>query len=220
MSSVLISVLLVDDHELLRRGLQRLLEQERDLRLVGEAADGPAAAAAARELSPDIVVMDVDMPGGNGIVATGQIRRDCPRTRVVALSIHTAEQVVMQMLRAGADGYLPKDCAFDELIHAIRLVTAGRKYLSPRIVSPAIERLLAGDDPRDRDLLAALTPREREILSLIAGGLGTRRIAERLFISVKTVETHRSHIMEKTEIRSVAGLTKLAVLAGLSALEG
>ncbi len=219
MTPAVISILLVDDHVLLRDGLRRLLAEERDLRVVGEADSGPAAVARARELSPHVVVMDVDMPGGNGIVATETILHERPGTRVLGLSIHDQEPVILQMLRAGARGFLPKDCAFGELVHAVRVIAAGETYLSPRIVSPAIKRLLTGRDPRDGDLLAALTPREREVLSLIADGLGTRAIAERLCISVKTVETHRAHIMEKTRRRSVAGLTKLAVAAGLSSLD-
>ena len=219
MSGIVTTILLADDHALLRAGLRRLLEEERDLHVVGEAGGGDDAVRLACELAPDVVVMDVDMPGGNGILATEWIRRRWPATQVVALSVHEQESVVLQMLRAGAAGFLPKDCAFTELVHAVRLAAAGQRYLSPRIVSPAISRLLAGQDPRDDDLLAVLTPREREVLALIADGLGTRDIADRLCISIKTVETHRAHIMEKTERRSVAELTKLAILTGLSSLE-
>jgi len=217
-SGVIISIVLADDHELLRDGLLRLLESELDLRVVGEAADGNAAVELARALAPDIVVMDVDMPGGNGIIATQQLRRECPRTRVVALSIHADPRIVMQMLRAGADGYLTKDCAFAELVGAIRQIAGGNRFIGSRVSTPVIARFLAGEDPGGDDLLAALTPREKETLQLIADGLGTRQIAERLHISIKTVETHRAHLQQKVNTSSVAELTKLALRTGLTTL--
>jgi len=214
-----VRILLVDDHQIIREGLRALVEKEPDMTVVAEADEGRAAVGMAHELSPDVVVMDVAMPGLNGIEATRQIRQESQGVSVIALSIHADRQYVARMFEAGAAGYLLKDCAFEELATAIRTVCDNRIYLSPKIAGTVVEdylrRLGMSEDPA----FSPLSPREREVLQLLAEGYGTKQIAARLHLSAKTVETHRSRIMSKLSIRSVAELTKYAIRAGLTSLE-
>lgn len=208
-------VILADDHQIVRSGLRALLEKQGDIEIVGEAQDGKEAVQLAKDLQPDLVAMDVSMPGLNGIDATRQIREEAPRVKVLALSMHSDRRFVVEMLAAGASGYLPKNCAFEELTRAIRTIGASGFYLSPALaVSKADATQPTGGSPGPR-----LTAREREVLQLIAEGHTTHSIADRLGISVKTVEAHRQHIMDKLQIHSIAELTKYAVREGLTALE-
>ena len=215
-----VRVLLADDHRLMREGLRSLLEKQDGMTVVGEAADGRSAVRLAGKLSPQVVVMDVAMPDLNGIEATRQIRTCAPGVKVLALSMHAQMEFVARMLAAGASGYLLKDDASDELAQAIREIAAGRSYLSPRItgvvVADYVERLKLDGDAD----LSELTPREREVLQLVAEGKTTRAIASELHISVKTVETHRRHIMDKLKIDTAAGLTKYAIRHGLASADG
>ena len=209
-------IILVDDHQLLRAGLRTLLSKERDLEIVAEASDGREAVKLVTKHSPDVVIMDIGMPNLNGIEATRQIREIAPRTRVVALSMHSGAQFVSRMLEAGASAYLLKDSAHEELLHAVRAVTAGQVYLSPAITGVVVD-----DYVRRAGTATAgpvLTPREREVAQLLAEGRSTKEIAGRLFLSVKTIETHRQHIMEKLNISSIAELTKYAIREGLTEL--
>ena len=213
-----IRVIVVDDHKLVKEGICALLRDEPAVEVIGNAADGRAAVQMAEELSPDVVLMDVALPGLNGIEATRQIVKNKPRVRVLALSMYADGNYVSEMLRAGAAGYLLKDCEFDELARAIRTVASDHTYLSPRIsnlvVADYLEHL-----PEDKQSPAdVLTPREREVLQLLAEGESVKEIAARLNVSIKTVETHRRQVMEKLDIRSIAELTKYAVRRGLTSL--
>jgi DNA-binding NarL/FixJ family response regulator len=214
-----VRVLLVDDHAIIREGLRSLLEKQPDLEVVADADDGRRAIELVRELCPDVVVMDITMPRLGGIEATRQITGEFPAVRVIALSIHSRRRFVADMLRAGASGYILKECLFDELVQAIRAVSEGGRYLSPRItdvvVDDYVKRLSSGDESP----LRSLTGREREVLQLVAEGKSTKQIAQELHVSTKTIEANRRQIMEKLDMHSVAELTKYAVREGLTSLE-
>ncbi len=214
-----IRVLLVDDHKILRAGLRRLLESEPDLKIVGEAEDGRTAVNLVGDFAPDVVLMDISMHDMNGIEATRQIVDRRPATKVIVLSMHSGQKLVADVLKAGASGYLLKDCDFGEITTAIRTAASGRTYLCPQIATVLrddyLRRLLQADIPT----ASGLTPREREVLQLIAEGKSTKEIAYCFNLSVKTVEVHRQRIMEKLKIRSVAELTKYAIREGLTPLE-
>ena len=220
-------VLIADDHRIVREGLRSLLQDQPDLEVIGEAADGREALELAAEYEPDVVVMDVAMPQLNGIEATRRLISDSPGTKVVALSMHSDRRYVAEALKAGASGYLLKDGAFDELVSAIRAVVANKVYLSPRVagvvVDDYVRRLPDGDGASEvrgaPGAFQKLTPREREVLQLMAEGFATKEIAARLHVSVKTVETHRRQLMEKLQLYSVAEVTKYAIREGLTSLE-
>lgn len=209
-------LVLADDHEMVREGLRLLLEHApEEFEVVAQVGDGRAAVSAAQRHEPDVVVMDVMMPDLNGVDATRQIREASPRTRVVGLSGRQDARGVVDMLRAGARAYVVKQHAFEELVDAVRTVLAGRVYLSPAIASHVVDRMLApAAEPA-----AVLTPREREVVQLLAEGLTSKEIASRLFVSLKTVETHRSQIMARLGIRTIAGLTKWAIREGLTSVD-
>jgi DNA-binding NarL/FixJ family response regulator len=213
-------VLLVDDHVMMRAGLRALIEAFDGFEVVGEAGDGRAGVRLARQLEPDVVVMDLTMPGLNGLDATVRIVEERNRTRVVVLSMHTDEHYVLEALRAGASAYVVKEAAVSELEQALRAAVRGERYLSPAVSHHVLDEYLrlarggpGGSEPRSG--LELLTQRQREILQLIAEGNSTRAIAQRLSISIKTVEAHRSQIMERLEIHDVAGLTRFAIRVGL-----
>ena len=211
-------LLLVDDHRIIREGLRTLLGRHDGLEIVGEAEDGTAAVRLAAELSPDIVVMDITMPGLNGIDAARQILARDPRARVIALSMHADRRFVIGALKAGAAGYLLKDCASEEIARAVRKVAGGGTYLSATITDIVVKDYVAQHGASDSSAYAVLTAREREVLQRMAEGLSTKDIAFQLKVSVKTVETYRQQIMEKLDIHSVAELTKYAIREGLTAL--
>jgi DNA-binding NarL/FixJ family response regulator len=210
-------VLLTDDHKILRQGLRTLLEREKDIQIVGEADNGRSSVKLTGELAPDVVIMDVAMPDLNGIDATRRITQADPRTRVLALSMHSDGRYVRGMLQAGARGYILKDCAAEELTHAIRTVMAGQVYVSPgvmdTIVNAYVRQLTAAGAP------TTLTRREREVLQLLAEGGSTANIAAGLHLSVKTIETHRKRIMDKLDLRSIAELTKYAIREGITTVD-
>ena len=215
-----IRVLIADDHKIMLAGLRSLLEKQTDFEVVAEAENGRKAVQMAQGAKPDIVVMDVSMPDLNGIEATTQIVESLPETRVIALSMHSDKRFVMGMLRAGASGYLLKDCASQELANAIQQVAGGKKYLSPEITGVIIDDLLLGGSSEDVATAASqLSAREREVLQLIAEGWSTKQIASHLYVSVKTIETHRRQIMKKLDLHSIADLTKYAVREGLTSIE-
>ena len=211
-----IRVLLVDDQQITRQGLLALLERHDDLEVVAEAATGELAVQLAQQHRPDVVVMDVAMPGMNGIEATRQIIEALPRSKVIALSMHSDSQFVLEMLRAGAVGYLLKDCAQEDLVQAIRAVNAQLTFFSPSIADDVIAHYIHQHGIGQEAAAASLTPRELEVLRLLSEGLATKQIAGQLHVSVKTVESHRQHTMEKLNLRSLAELTKFAIRHGLT----
>lgn len=215
-----IRIILADDHQLFREGMCALLEKESDMDVVGQAQDGRSAVAQASELQPDVIVMDISMPDLNGIEATRQIVKRVPKTKVLALSMHSDRRFVEGMLKAGVCGYLLKDCANEELVRAIREVANGQTYLSSSIAGQVVEAYTRGGQGEQELLTGVLTGREREVLQLVAEGLTTKEIAIKLNISPKTGEAHRQQVMNKLNIHSVADLTKLAIREGLTSLDG
>lgn len=211
------TILLVDDHQIVRQGLKGLLHQHDDMRVVGEAGDGRTAVKAVRELKPQVVVMDISMPELNGIDATRQLLAESPTTKVLALSAHGERRLVTEALKAGASGYLLKDAAVEELVTAIHGIMAGETYLSPRIANVLVDEYLQGKVEVGNG--KRLSTREREVLQLMAEGKATKEVAAALGVSVKTAETHRRSIMEKLNLYSVAELTKYAIREGLTGLE-
>ena len=217
-----IRILIADDHTIVRQGLSKLLEEEVGIEVVGEAVDGRDAVTRAMDLMPDIVLMDLSMPGLHGLEATRQITKRLPKTRVLILSMHKNEAYVLQSLQAGGSGYILKDSASEEVVGAIRAVSKGDSYLSPSISRVVIEDYLRVSSPGAagaKSLYDTLTVREREIFQLLAEGLKNQEIAERLHVSVKTVETHRAHIMEKLNLNNIAELVKYSIEIGIVQLD-
>jgi len=215
----MIRVILADDHNIVREGLVALIDRQDDMEVVGQADNGLDIIAMSLDKEPDVVVMDVTMPDLNGIEATKRILNDRPGTKVLALSMHSDRRFVSKMLSAGASGYMLKDCAFDELAHAIRTVYERKTYLSGRVVEVVLDDYVNRLETEEETAAELLSDREREVLQLLAEGNSTKEIANRLHLSVKTIETHRRSIMEKLNLRSVAELTKYAVREGLTSLE-
>ena len=208
-----IKILLADDHKIVFDSLKSLLDRQPDMEVVGGAENGRVAVEQVHELKPDVVIMDVTMPNLNGIEATRQITSQYPEIKVVALSMHADKQFVTGILSAGASGYLTKNCSFDELVKAVRLVAENKKYLCPDVTGIVIEESLAGASGTSTAEL--LTNREREILQLLAEGKTIKQIAEQLYLSIKTIYTHRDQIMKKLKVENMAELTKLALRDGL-----
>jgi DNA-binding NarL/FixJ family response regulator len=207
-------ILLADDHTLVRAGLRKLLESFPDIDVIGEAEDGLSLLCLAVELQPDLVLMDISMPGLNGLDATARLVKTQPQSKIIILSMYQTEEYVRQALRQGAHGYLLKDAAPLELQLAIAAVLQGRTYLSPAVskgvLSDYVHRLRIEEAPGDK-----LTARQREVLQLIAEGNSTKEIARRLALSAKTVDTHRSQLMKQLGIQEVTGLVRYAVRTGI-----
>ncbi len=209
-------ILVADDHTLVRAGLTSLIARLSDMEVVGEASDGRHAMRMVRELKPDLVLMDIAMPGLNGLEAAERIKSLEPQIKIIILSMHASEEYVAQALKAGASGYLLKDAATTELEMALKSVSMGQFYLSPAISRQVVDNYLRGGPTG----IEVLTPRQREILQLIAEGKSTREIADTLHLSVKTVETHRTQLMERLEIYDTAGLVRYAIRKGLVSADG
>ncbi len=214
-----IKILLADDHKIVRDGLRALIEKFPDMQVVAEAADGRTAVRLAKELIPDIAIMDISMPDLNGIEAARQISAEAPHVKILTLSMHSDARYVKNLFTAGASGYLLKECAFDELVNAIRTVMGNQVYLSPRVTHVVLSEYLSKQPIAEASVFSVLTAREREVLQLMAEGKTTKEIAYSLGLSVKTVEAHRQKIMEKSNIHSIAELTKYAIREGLTSLE-
>lgn len=212
-------IMIVDDHQVTREGLCSLVEKSPSLNLVAQAGNGRSALKKIDRFRPHIVVMDLAMPDMNGIEATRRMRRDYPEVKILALSMHKDKEYVRQALEAGASGYVTKDCAFEELVTALQAIESERKYLSPQVADVVVDEYLHQPHVVNEKVYTDLSSREREVLQLIAEGKSTQVIADKLFVSVKTIETHRRNIQQTLKINNTAELTKYAVRAGLTSLE-
>ena len=210
-----IKVLVADDHTILRQGIKALLDNQEGIEVIGEAKDGREALAIIEETLPDVILMDIAMPGLNGLEATRRIKKKFPRMKVLVLTMYTNEEYIFQILNAGANGYLVKETAFQDLISAIKAVYKNEAFMSPSISKKVINSYIKKAQDDEEKTCEILTTREREILQLIAEGNSSKKIAELLFISPKTVETHRTHIMDKLNIHNRTGLIKYAIRKGM-----
>ena len=208
-----IRLLIVDDHPVVRRGIAACLNHKENIEIIGEAADGRDAVRKARELLPDIVLMDINMPQMNGLAVTEWLRREMPKVNVLILSMHSNTEYVLRIIQSGARGYVLKDAPTDELIRAIETVQGGEAYFSSDVARVALTQFVRGRN--DGPAVSQLTNREREVLTQIAEGLSNKEIACQLGVGVRTVETHRERIMRKLDIHNVAGLTRFAISKGL-----
>jgi DNA-binding NarL/FixJ family response regulator len=211
-----IRILIADDHGIVAEGLKHLIEAQPDMEVVALVGDGREAVQQAREVQPDVVLMDLSMPELNGADATRAILERDPRCRVIVLSMYSQREYVRRALKAGAAGYVVKRSAAKEVVEAIRAVHAGRRYLSPRVADVVLEDYA---DEKQDDPLSRLSAREREVLQLLAEGRTGAQIAERLSLSQKTVETYRARLVEKLGIRDLAGLVRFAIQKGLVSLD-
>ncbi len=213
-----LKVMIVDDHALMRHGLRSSLETEKNLTVIAEAGDGHSAVKTALEFCPDIILMDIQMPDLNGIEATKQILSENNAIQVIALSMFVEQGYVMGMLNAGASGFLLKDCSYQELLDAIHAISDGKRYLSSDVTGIVVDNALNPPDEKDVQNIVTLTKRDIEVLQLIAEGRTSQLIADVLNISKRTVDIHRRNLMEKLNIRSIAGLTKYAIREGITSL--
>jgi len=205
-----IKVLLVDDHAILRDGLRLLIESQLDMEVVGEAENGQTAIDNALKLRPDVIIMDVAMPDMNGIEASSQILAEMPDVKILALSMHSDREYVMDMIKVGVSGYMEKECVADELIRAIHTVAANETYLTPKIATIVVAEHV------DDHSLNALTDKEIKVLRLLADGSSTRTISDQFDVNIKTIEAHRRRIMQKLQIDNFAELLKYAIRNGLT----
>jgi DNA-binding NarL/FixJ family response regulator len=211
-----IAILLAEDNRMVREGLRALLDRQSDMEVVGEAADGREAVALARRHRPSVAVLDLAMPVLNGIDAAREIAAARLGTRIIILSVHSERCFVTEALQAGAAGYVLKDCAFEELANAIRAAAAHRTYLSSAVAQIVVADYIGRSARQPSTVFAVLTDRERQVLQLLAEGRSTKQIAADLAVSIKTVETHRSNIMKKLGLHSIAELTRYAIREGLT----
>ena len=215
-----IKILLVDDHGILRSGVELIVNQIEDMEIVGQGCDGHEGIELARKLKPDVVLMDISMPGLNGIDASKEILRENPDIKILALSAHCNRRFVSQVLKAGVSGYALKDGMADELIEAIKMVYAGKRYLSEKVAKLVVDDYSQGlSSESDEKPIDKLTTRERELLQLIAENKTTKETAMLLHISVKTVEARRLNIMKKLNVSGIAELTKIAIREGLTSID-
>lgn len=206
-----IRLLLVDDHPIVREGIRSCLSRYEDLVVVGEAANGFEAVALSKTLSPDVVLMDINMPGLGGLETTGRLQQEVPETKVLVLTAHESKEYILQIVQSGARGYVLKDAPPDELLRAIRTIQTGNSFFSPRVATYLLNDYVDKSNKPKAPSFPPLSRREREVLALLADGLSNKEIARALRVGVRTVETHRERIMRKLEIHSVAGLTKYAI---------
>ncbi len=215
-----VRIVIAEDHTILREGLRLLLSSEPNFEIVGEAEDGREAIKCVEKFRPDLILTDLSMPRMNGMEAIKEIKRQSPKTKVLVLTVHKAEEYILSTFRAGANGYLLKDSTHAELVMAVKKVLSGKQYISPEISEKVIEGYLEGKKTlKTQTSWETLTQREREILKLIAEGYKNKEIAEDLCISVKTVEKHRANLMEKLDLHSIQALTAFAIEKGLVSRE-
>jgi DNA-binding NarL/FixJ family response regulator len=217
------NIAIIDDHKIVRQGLRALLEKESDMIVVAEAEDGREAVLIAKERNPDVMLMDIALPILNGIEATRRIKAEFPKIEILALSMHSNKRYVTELLNAGGNGYLLKDCAAEELVLAIRTIVGGEIYLSPPIASMIVEKYVRTSGSQNGEYqvthtIDLLSSREREILQSISEGQSTKQIAFDLGLSIKTIDSHKKQIMDKLKIYSVAELTKYAVREGITSI--
>lgn len=210
-----VKIIIADDHKILRDGLVNVIEKNPNLKVIGEATNGREAIKLCETLKPDVVIMDVAMEGLNGVDATRQISHNFPGIKVIALSMHSNKRFILGMFKAGAYGYLLKDCDSSELIKAVQTVANNKKYISQRISGAIVEELISPEKKEE----SILSQREKEILQLISEGKSSKEIAEILFLSSKTVDSHRKNIMDKLELYTIPDLTKYAIKTGLTSLD-
>ena len=215
-SAPAIRLLLVDDHPIVREGLRSCLARHPRLRIIGEAASGEDALRLARRLKPDLVQMDINLPGINGLAAAARLRRTVPAAKVLILSVHENREYAAEVARCGARGYVLKDAAPDELVRAIEAVHGGAVFFSPPVATALLQCVSRPAAPRGRPDLSRLTTRERDVLALIAVGASSKTIAERLRVALSTVKTLRERLMRKLDLHSIAALTRFAVARGLA----
>lgn len=208
---------MADDHPVVRKGLQSCLAKHEHIKVVGEASDGDEALRKARELAPDLILMDITMPKMNGLAVTELLRKEAPRTKILVLSIHSNKEYIFRVIQAGAHGYVSKEAPPDELLRAIESVFSGEPFFSEDIARAALNQFVATGGKKEP--FAQLTSRERQVLVLIAEGQSNKEIANKLGIGVRTIETHRERIMRRLDIHSVAGLTKFAIANGMVSLD-
>jgi DNA-binding NarL/FixJ family response regulator len=211
---VKLRIMLAEDHQMVREGLKSVLNAQPDMEVIGEAGDGRSAITAAKELNPDIIIMDISMPGMNGLEATGILKQALPHMKILTLTRHTDAGFLQQLLRAGASGYVLKQSPSTELIRAIRAIYAGGNYLDPAIAGKVIDGYVSRQAPLTAEVIGNLSEREEEVLKLIAWGYSNKEIAAKLEISVKTVETHKSNLMKKLSLRSRIDIVRYALLKG------
>ena len=212
-------IVLADDHPIVRRGLRAVLEAEKGFTLLGEAGDGLEAVRLVESLLPDILIADLMMPGLTGLEVTRQVKQRVPQTKVIILSMHASESYVLEALRNGANGYVLKDTAADELVRAIREVLQGHRYLSSQLSERAIESYVLKAESSAVDSYDSLTTREREVLQLAAEGFTNVEIAERLYISPRTAESHRANLLKKLHLSNHTELIRYAIRRGLLSLD-
>ena len=208
-----IRILLTEDHEVMRAALRSLLDAREEFAVVGEASNGREMMAIVEKAAPDVVVMDINMPELNGIEATRQLCARWPHIKVLGLSVHTKGRMVSELIKAGAQGYVPKSSAAQELLTAIRTVVKGKMYISPEVLGDLVET--RSREASGESAFVKLTEREREVLQLLAEGSSTKEVADKLRLSVPTIHTHRQHIMQKLGARSIADLVRYAIREGI-----
>ena len=212
----MLKVLIADDHPIVRQGLKQILSEEPDMEVLGEAQNSHEVLNLVQKQNWDVVILDISMPGRGGLDVLKELKQQCPKLPVLILSMHPEDRFATRSLMAGASGYLLKDCEFDELVNAVRLVIAGKTYISPSISDTVVENYVRNFPEKKDTAFSILTKREREVLQLLTEGKTTKQIGKRLHISAKTVEVHRLNIMGKLKIDNIAQLTKYAIQEGLT----
>jgi two-component system, NarL family, nitrate/nitrite response regulator NarL len=214
-----IRLLLVDDHPIVREGIKSALAKKKNIVIIGEASSGEEAMTKAKKLSPDIILMDINMPGMSGLETSRRLRKTVPESKILALTMHENREYVLEMSQLGARGYVFKDSSPSELYHAIEVIHAGEFFFSPGASQQLLKAFLKGEQSQNSEASVDLSPREKDVLQLIAEGLKTKEIAKRLGVTDRTIETYRRRLMNKLSVHSAAELIKHAISKGLVKME-